>query len=461
MNYGILSVIPSLLAIVLALLTKNVIIALLASLLAGNLILAGYQPMNALVGLKDAMINVFSDHSSTSIIFILLMLGGLFCLIEKSGGLSGFTTLMVEKGKLIHSKKGAALFTWLVGVLIFIDGTLSVMLTGSVSRPLAKAFRMSPEKNAWIVHSTSTPMSILIPIAAYGPYIASFIEAQGIENPTGQMVSAIGFNFYCILAVAGVALFLLFGIEFGPMKKAEQAYANATGGETTETAQTQASAGGKARHLLIPLAVMVVVTIAYILYSGGGSMTAGDAESGLIFGIVSAAVYLMVDLAISKRQKIGEGINTFLTGCGNMISIAAIMVLAYTLSGMISQLGTAGYLSSLLTRFMAPAVFSAVAFLFTCIISFSTGTSAGTIAIMMPILLPMAVSFGTPIPLIVGAIAGGAVFGDHTSPISDTTIMSCSSTGCNVVSHVKTQLPYALCFAGAALLLYLVLGFIL
>ena len=110
---------------------------------------------------------------------------------------------------------------------------------------------------------------------------------------------------------------------------------------------------------------------------------------------------------------------------------------------------------------MAPAVFSAVAFLFTCIISFSTGTSAGTIAIMMPILLPMAVSFGTPIPLIVGAIAGGAVFGDHTSPISDTTIMSCSSTGCNVVSHVKTQLPYALCFAGAALLLYLVLGFIL
>mgnify|MGYP007107755205 CR=1 FL=1 len=246
MNYGILSVIPSLLAIVLALLTKNVIIALLASLLAGNLILAGYQPMNALVGLKDAMINVFSDHSSTSIIFILLMLGGLFCLIEKSGGLSGFTTLMVEKGKLIHSKKGAALFTWLVGVLIFIDGTLSVMLTGSVSRPLAKAFRMSPEKNAWIVHSTSTPMSILIPIAAYGPYIASFIEAQGIENPTGQMVSAIGFNFYCILAVAGVALFLLFGIEFGPMKKAEQAYADATGGETTETAQTQASAGGKA-----------------------------------------------------------------------------------------------------------------------------------------------------------------------------------------------------------------------
>ena len=158
----------------------------------------------------------------------------------------------------------------------------------------------------------------------------------------------------------------------------DRAYADATGGETTETAQTQASAGGKARHLLIPLAVMVVVTIAYILYSGGGSMTAGDAESGLIFGIVSAAVYLMVDLAISKRQKIGEGINTFLTGCGNMISIAAIMVLAYTLSGMISQLGTAGYLSSLLTRFMAPAVFSAVAFLFTCIISFSTGTSAGT-----------------------------------------------------------------------------------
>ena len=157
----------------------------------------------------------------------------------------------------------------------------------------------------------------------------------------------------------------------------------------------------------------------------------------------------------------GESIGKLFAGCGNMSNIVIIMVLAYAFSNLLGELGTASYLSGVLIRFLTPAIFTPVAFVLTCLLSFSTGTSAGTIAIMMPILLPMAMSLNLPIPMIVGAVAGGAVFGDHTSPISDTTIMSCSSTGCDVVSHVKTQLPYSLCFAVAACTLYLVIGFIL
>lgn len=476
MEYGFLSILPSVLAIVLALVTKNVFLALIASLLLGNLFLADYHVLNMLTGTKDMVVNVFASSSSTSIIIILTLLGGMFYMIEAAGGLRGFTALMVKKRSLIKSRTGACIFTWLIGVLVFIDGTLSVMITGSVSRPLAKAFGISPEKNAWIVHSTATPLSVLIPIAAYGPYIAGFIEAQGIGNPTQQMVKGIFFNFYCIFAVLGVAAFILLRFDFGPMKRAQKAYlekygtkesvspdkADGAEGVKEDVKETVKETGGeqtgKAGYLLIPLALMIIVAVAYIFYSGGGNMMNGDAETGLIFGICAGCLYLAAALAVSEKISLKQNIDNLFTGCGNMFGIVIIMVLAYALSDLLGALGTAEYLSGVLIKLINPAVFVLVAFLLTCLLSFSTGTSAGTIAIMMPILLPMALSFHIHIPMVVGAVAGGAVFGDHTSPISDTTIMSCSSTGCDVVSHVKTQLPYSLCFASLACVLYLILG---
>lgn len=466
MEYGFLSILPSVLAIVLALVTKNVFLALLASLLLGNLFLADYHILGMLTGTKDMVVDVFSSSSSTSIIIILTLLGGMFYMIEAAGGLKGFTALMIEKRSLIKSRVGAEIFTWLIGVLIFIDGTLSVMVTGSVSRPLAKAFRISPEKNAWIVHSTATPLSVLIPIAAYGPYIASFIEAQGIGNPTQQMMKGILFNFYCIFAVLGVAAFILFRFDFGPMKRAENAYMEKAENkeekdEDRKEEQQEKGQERKAGYLLVPLVLMIVVAVAYIFYSGDGNLMNGDAETGLIFGICAGCIYLAAALAITKEISVKKSIDHLFTGCGNMFGIVIIMVLAYALSNLLGALGTAEYLSGVLVKFINPVIFAAVAFLLTCLLSFSTGTSAGTIAIMMPLLLPMAISFQIHIPMVVGAIAGGAVFGDHTSPISDTTIMSCSSTGCDVVSHVKTQLPYSLCFAALACVLYLILGIVL
>ena len=462
MNYGFLSILPSLFAIVLALTTKNVFLALLIALLLGNFFLADFNLIGMLVGTKEMIVNVFSSPSSTSIIIILTLLGGMFYMIEAAGGLKGFTTLMIEKRSVIKSRVGAELFTWLVGILVFIDGTLSVMITGSISRPLTKAFHISPEKTAWIVHSTATPLSILIPIAAYGPYIAGFIEAQGIANPTQQMVQGIFFNFYCLLAVLGVAVFILTRFDFGPMKRAEAEYVaqNVPIVKTVEKTKTDEDVTGKARHLLIPMLFMIAVTVAYILYSGEGNMINGDAETGLIFGIAAGCLYLMVALAVTKKTSLKESTDNLFTGCGNMFGIVVIMVMAYAFSNLLGELGTADYLSGVLIRLLNPTIFTPIAFLLTCLLSFSTGTSAGTIAIMMPLMLPMALSLNVPVPMIVGAVAGGAVFGDHTSPISDTTIMACSSTGCDVVSHVKTQLPYALCFAVAACALYLVIGFL-
>ena len=462
MNYGFLSILPSLFAIVLALTTKNVFLALLIALLLGNFFLANFNLIGMLIGTKEMIVNVFSSASSTSILIILTLLGGMFYMIEAAGGLKGFTTLMIEKRSVIKSRVGAELFTWLVGILVFIDGTLSVMITGSISRPLTKAFHISPEKTAWIVPSTATPLSILIPIASYGPYIAGFIDTQGIANPTQQMVQGIFFNFYCLLAVFGVAVFILTRFDFGPMKRAEAEYVaqNVPIVKTVEKTKTDEDVTGKARHLLIPMLFMIAVTVAYILYSGEGNMINGDAETGLIFGIAAGCLYLMVALSVTKKATLKESTENLFTGCGNMFGIVVIMVMAYAFSNLLGELGTADYLSGVLIRLLNPTIFTPIAFLLTCLLSFSTGTSAGTIAIMMPLMLPMALSLNVPVPMIVGAVAGGAVFGDHTSPISDTTIMACSSTGCDVVSHVKTQLPYSLCFAVATCALYLVVGFL-
>ena len=298
-------------------------------------------------------------------------------------------------------------------------------------------------------------MSILIPIAAYGPYIASFIEAQGIADPTSVMVRSIGFNFYCIMAVVGVAVFTLLHIEYGPMKKVEEAYKNENDADESVLAgEVEHPGTGKARYLVVPLAIMIGFALVYFF-------TAGDSETGLILGIFFGSLYLMLDLAIQKVMKFGETLDIFFQGCGSMTGIVAIMVFAYALSNLLGELGTAEFLSGVLVQLISPTVFTALAFIVTCLLSFSTGTSAGSIAIMMPVLLPMALSLNVSIPLITGAIAGGAVFGDHTSPISDTTVMTCSSCDCDVVSHVKTQLPYALTFAAIAVVIYLVLGFVI
>jgi Na+/H+ antiporter NhaC len=460
MDFGFWSVIPSALAIALALLTKNVFLALLTSLLVGNLMLADGNVLLMLSSTKDMLVNVFQSPSSTSIIFILAMLSGMFYLIDKSGGLRGFTALMIKKRSIVKSRVGAQMFAWIVGMLVFIDGTLSVMVAGSIARPLNRAFNISPEKTAWIVHSTATPLSILVPIAAYGPYIASFIEAQGIANPTMQMIRGIGFNFYCILAVFGVAFFILLQRDIGPMKKAENAYQKEHQTDIEALRDANDAETGKARHLLIPMGIMLAVTVLWILYSGSGNMLNGDVETALILGIFLACLYLIIDLAIVKVMKVDEGIGIFIEGCGNMMDILVIMILAYALSDMLNRLGTAGYLSNALTSVIPVAAFTAIVFIFTCVISFATGTSAGTIAITMPILLPMGTALGVAVPMVVGAIAGGAVFGDHTSPISDTTIMTASSTQCDVVSHVKTQLPYSLVFAGIATVIYLALGLV-
>lgn len=470
MEYGILSVIPPLVAIVLALAFKNVYVALFSGIFLGCTILVGG---NIFIGLNDALyalIKVFESNSNTLVILLTFVLGGLTYVIEKSGGIAGFVDYMTKKKALIKDKRGSALFTWLLGVLVFTSGTLSCLITGAVTRPLNDAMKLPHEKAAYIVHTTSTPVCVLLPLSGWGAFMIGLIEAQGIKNAPAVMFQTIPLNFYCIIAVFSVLFFIITKKDFGPMKKAEER-AEKYGlldepKEGKNIAEIQAAAGEEvkatsAANLVVPIVTMIVTIISVMLITGKGSLIKGNGYSGLLWGVFLA---LCIAGAMYMKQKIytfDQYLYAVFKGTGENLPIATILVLAFSLGKIVKQLGTGAYIANLLSGILAPAFLAALVFIIAAIISFATGTSMGTHAVMMPLALPIAVSMGVSIPLVAAAVFGGGIFGDHTSPVSDSTAMSCGTTGCDVMDHIKTQLPYALVFASIAVVLYLVTGFML
>lgn len=471
MEFGFWSLLPPLAAIILALLFKNVFVALFTGVFLGYLTLVGGNFIPALDQTLMSFIKVFESNGNTIIVFGTAMLGGLVYVLEQSGGINGFVEYMTAKRALIRNKKGANLFTFFLGVVVFTSGTLSTLVTGTVARPLSDAMGVPHEKLSYIVHSTSSPVCALLPLSGWGAYMIGLIQAQGIENPASVVAKSIPLNFYCILAVFGVLFFVLTEKDFGPMKKAEEratktGLLNALKGneaqaEAAVTVENKIEKKSSALNLILPLVVLVVVIIAVMLITGKGNLLKGDGTKGIYWGIVLGFVTAGILYISQKLYSFEEFLNVSFKGIGNMFSIAIILVFAFSMGSVVKELGTGQYLAGLFSSILTPALLPALVFVISCLISFATGTSFGTMAVMMPIALPMALIMGNNIPLVASAVIGGSVFGDHASPISDTTIMSCASTGANVIDHIKSQLPYALLWAGITIILYVIAGFVL
>lgn len=472
MDYGLLSIIPPLIAIALALLFKDVFIALFTGVFLGYLILSGG---NVFVGLNETLmsfIRVFESNSNTIVIIVCALIGGLTLVVEKSGGLGGFADYMINKREIIKTKRGANFFAWLVGVIVFTSGTLSCMVTGAVSRPVNDALKVPHEKLAFIVHSTSTPMCVLLPLSGWGAFMIGLIQAQGIDNAAAVMVKSIPLNFYAVLAVFGVLYFIISRKDFGPMKEAELR-AETTGlldkpkegletGMVDELDSTEIEENiSSAANLAVPIATMIIVILSVMLVTGGGSIIDGDGMGAILWG---AFISLVVAGAMYLKQKIftfNEYIDLVFVGVGNLLPVVSILIFAFAMGDVVSDLGTGEYLAGIFSSFLTPSLLPALVFIIGSLISFSTGTSMGTHAIMMALAMPIAISMGVNIPLVAAAVFGGGIFGDHASPISDTTAMSCATTGCDVMDHIETQLPYTLVFAGISTVLYIIAGFIM
>lgn len=470
MQYGFWSVVPPILTIVLALVTKNVFISLLIGIFTSSMVLCGGAP---LTGLNDAFysfIHTFESSGNTITLISFLLIGALIYLIEKSGGVEGFTEVMLKKRALIKTKRGASIFTWLLGIIIFTSGSLSCMVTGSVSRPFNDALKVPHEKSAFIVHATSTPWCVLFPLSGWLAALAGYLTSGGVpENEAiSVLLRSIPLNFYCILAVFGTLAVSLFGINIGPMRKAEER-ADKTGaldnpgrgGTLTEETTSPSKAKPRVLNMLLPMGVLIATILAVLTITGKGNPTQGAGMQSLLWGCILAVFTICILCVAQKLFSVDEVINEMFKGMGTMLPVAGILLFGFTMGNLVKDLDTGNYLTSVFMGVLSPALLPALSFLLCMLLSFATGTSMGTMAIMSVICLPMAISMGISIPLVAGAVFGGAIFGDHASPISDTTIMSCATTGCDIIDHVKTQMPYVLIFAAISLVLYVVLGFVM
>ena len=470
MQYGFWSVVPPILTIVLALVTKNVFFSLLIGIFTSSMVLCGGAP---LTGLNDAFysfIHTFESNGNTITLISFLLIGALIYLIEKSGGVEGFTEVMLKKRALIKTKRGANIFTWLLGIIIFTSGSLSCMVTGSVSRPFNDALMVPHEKSAFIVHATSTPWCVLFPLSGWLAALAGYLTSGGVpeSEAISVLLRSIPLNFYCILAVFGTLAVSLFGINIGPMRKAEERAEKTgaldnpgRGGALTEEAMSPSKAKPRVLNMLLPMGVLIATILAVLTITGKGNPTQGAGMQSLLWGCILAVVTICILCVAQKLFSVDEVINEMFKGMGTMLPVAGILLFGFTMGNLVKDLDTGNYLTSVFMGVLSPAFLPALSFLLCMLLSFATGTSMGTMAIMSVICLPMAISMGISIPLVAGAVFGGSIFGDHSSPISDTTIMSCATTGCDIIDHVKTQMPYVLIFAAISLVLYVVLGFVM
>ena len=468
MEYGFLSLVPPLLTIALALITKNVFLSLFIGIMTGSFVLNGFAPLASINAGLYSIVDSMSQ-GNTIIIASCLIVGAVIHLMEKAGGIDGFVNVVVKNKGLIKSKRGANLFTWVLGLAIFTSGSLSCMVTGAVSRPVNDALKVPHEKSAFLVHTTSTPWCVLFPFSGWLASMAGYLISGGVSEAesVSMLFSSLPFNFYCIMAIALTFLVSLLQKDVGPMAAAEKRAAE-TGllDDARHTAKAEVevkTSGVKARacNLLAPIGVLSGVMFATLLITGKGNIMNGAGMQALLWSVVASLLTIIIMTVVQKVFTMQEAINEMFKGMSHMLPIAFILLFGFTMGTVVKGLDTGSYLSSLFQQFLTPALLPALTFLIAVLLSFATGTSMGTMAIMAVLALPMAFDMGISIPLVAGAMFGGSIFGDHASPISDTTIMTCATTGCDIIDHVKTQFPYCAGMAVISFVMYIIFGFVM
>ncbi len=472
MNYGFLSLLPPIVAVVMAIKSKNVILSLFCGGFVGTLIFAGGNPFLAT---KSIVGNYFfvqlTDSYNAGVIVLVIFIGGFIKLMEKSGGAQAFSKSVY---KYVNTKLKAQLCAWLGGILIFFSDLGTPLLVGPVFRPLFDKLKISREKLAWILDSTSSPVAILIPFIGWGVYIMGLIQAEfenlGIaQSDYSTFVAAIPFQIYAILAIIMIPLVAFTKKDFSQMKKAEieaetrvYSFEDDRPANAGEDKRGYATSNAKPSMVIVPI-VVVFATLFITLAPYGFPFQKVDGNEfrvALSMGYFYGALVLMALIAVYKVKTFRDTFKIYVDGMKGMTDVAVTLVLAWSLGSMISDLGTADFIvNGLKSLNFTGGLVPAAIFIFGTFVSFSTGSSWGTFAIMMPLAIPMAHAFEIPYAIAVGAVLSGGLFGDHCSPISDTTILSSTGAECDLVEHVKTQLPYACVNGVIAFAAFLFAGF--
>jgi Na+/H+ antiporter NhaC len=483
-DYGIWSLVPPVLAITLAIATRQVFLSLFAGIWVGYLVIAEGHPLLASVAALDACVAVFQDRGNASVILFSALVGSLIAGIQRSGGVDGFVRF-AQHSRIVRGRRSAGALAMAVGMATFIESSIVCLVTGSVARPIFDRLRISREKLAYVCDTVSAPTCVMIPLNGWGAYVLAQIAASGlVDNPVPLLVSAIRFNFYAIISLVLLFIVLMTGWNIGPMRKAEER-ADREGKLLRDGAKPMITdevlamppephVVPRAYNMILPIAVMVLTVPVGLYYTGVRALTAAgesppygfweilEACSGstsVFWAVSTAVVFAGLLYRVQGIMNVREYVDIALKGAAALVPLALLMVFAFAIGHLCRhELHTGDYVASVVGKGMPIWLVPAAVFAVSCFIAFSTGTSFGTFAIMLAIALPVADTLGVRMDLVVAAVLGGGVFGDHCSPISDTTIVSSMASASDHIDHVRTQLPYALLAGGIALGLYLVTG---
>jgi Na+/H+ antiporter NhaC len=479
-DYGFLSVIPPLLTIFVALYSKNVLLALSCGILSGALILANFNPFYAILDtMENHVLKEITTGSQVQVILIMFIIGGFVKLLEVSGGASAFASKLTS---LVTSRAKAQLLVWLSGLGIFFTDSGNSLIVGPLYRSVFDEFKICREKLAYIIDTTSSPISILIPFIGWGAYITSLIEKSyteiGLEeNAFSVLINVIPYQFYAFLALATVPILIILGKEYGPMKRSQERISNNLQAKSslsknflvneplvidaevknTVVKNTEAvnSSKDKIGLFLYPLGVMLLLIAGLIIWHAThGGLSSVHIRSTLAIAYLTASLTCMEMMRRHQSKSYSESLSVFIKGAESLVYISIVLVLAWSLSSVTKDLHTANYLASIFVGRIEPMYFPMIVFTLGAIISLSTGSSYGTFAILMSIAIPVGYELGASMYLCIAAVLSGGLFGDHVSPISDTTVLASAGAGCDHLSHVSTQAAYAGVTGVIALLAY-------
>jgi len=479
-NYGFLSLIPPLIAIILAIRTKQVFISLLTGIFFGWLIIGNWNPFIGIILTIENIVNVFNDPGNTRIVFFTFLVGSLITLIQVSGGVESFIKSFQKKlgkGSNEMNRKKVQLYASLTGILIFVESNISALTVGTIFRPIFDKLKISREKLAYIADSTSAPSKLLIPFNGWGAFIMGLLITQGIENPFMALVSAMKYNFYPILVIVVLLIIIITGKDFGLMKKAEKRTkegilfdkgSSPMMSEEITIIKTKMGVKENSLNMFIPMISMIVIMLLMLFYTGydkseenitffgilGNASGSTSVLYSIILSIIISSLYYVINGILSVKEVISHSIK----GMGGMMQLSLLIMLAFAIGNLCNELGTGIYVSNELKNILSPKLVPVLLFLTSCFISFSTGTSWGTFAIMIAIAVPISNQMEIDSSIAVAAALGGGLFGDHCSPISDTSVISSMASASDHIDHVKTQLPYALVSGLITSLLYLLIG---
>ena len=465
------ALVPPVVAIALALITKEVYSSLFVGIVVGGLFYSGFGFEGTILHVfEDGIVSVLSDSYNVGILVFLVILGTMVSLMNKAGGSAAFGRWASEH---VKSRVGAQLATILLGILIFIDDYFNCLTVGSVMRPVADKAKISRAKLAYLIDATAAPVCIIAPISSWAAAVTGFVEG---EDGFSIFIRAIPYNFYALLTVVMMVTMAVMKMEYGPMRTHEK---NALKGDlyTTpdrpyENASNEAvvNKNGKVIDLVIPIASLIVCCVIGMIYTGGffdgtgfvEAFSASDASVGLMLGSFFGLIITMVLYIVRKVLSFHDCMECIPEGFKAMVPAILILTFAWTLKAMTDSLGAAEYVASVVAA-SADGLLNflpAIIFIVACFLAFATGTSWGTFGILIPIVVNVFAGTNETMMIIsISACMAGAVCGDHCSPISDTTIMASAGAQSNHINHVNTQLPYAITCAAVSFVTYIVAGF--